>query len=378
MVSIDVLIKVKEALFKELVLPGDTGFWGVGIGNNEVILYYDKAKAKRQVVVASTYSIGDEAVSVRVVESPMPSILPNFRKAAKPLEGLPSCFTAVDRPLQAGASVCDCSLDGACSSTGPFIDLDTGEVVWVTCAHCTLFSQNCDGEQSVIGRPMSQPSPGDGGQCPMTLIGTVYKATPNFWANQPATTDTVAIRLLPGISVSTKICGTDSLPNGPVYLSGRYRVPNVNDTICKAGRTTGVQCGTVQSIHASAMVDYGCFVRQVDDVIITTKILEAGDSGSIGFDPNTGDFLGQGFAGSDQVSLFISPEQIYKVLHLVPYGGQQQAPTQPGTLSQMLCDVACSVVSALGCSCAQAAYARYARVSLWARVKRFFRKVLRL
>ena len=33
MVSTETLRRVRDLLFKELVLPGDTGFWGVGIGD---------------------------------------------------------------------------------------------------------------------------------------------------------------------------------------------------------------------------------------------------------------------------------------------------------------------------------------------------------
>ena len=35
MVSPEALRRVRDILFKELVLPGDTGFWGVGIDNDD-------------------------------------------------------------------------------------------------------------------------------------------------------------------------------------------------------------------------------------------------------------------------------------------------------------------------------------------------------
>ena len=75
MVSPEALRRVRNLLFKELVLPGNTGFWGVGIGNDEVILYHDESRAKRVVNVPSTYAINGETVRVRIVEARTPRAL---------------------------------------------------------------------------------------------------------------------------------------------------------------------------------------------------------------------------------------------------------------------------------------------------------------
>ena len=75
MVSPEVLRRVRDLLFKELVLPGDTGFWGVGIGNDEIILYYDRSRARRIVNMPSTYVVDGEVVRVRIVEARMPRAL---------------------------------------------------------------------------------------------------------------------------------------------------------------------------------------------------------------------------------------------------------------------------------------------------------------
>jgi len=344
------LIQLKDRLRSEVIHP-ETGYWGVGISKDGdeyvLVLYFDKSRAKRQVYVASTYSVGGRQFRVKVVEASMLKILPAkpekqsilariesfFRKVClkkKPLSTqLAPCFRAKDRPLIAGASVCDCGVYGACSSTGPFIDKDTGEVVWVTCAHCTKFVETCQDGSNVIGRPMCQPSPLDGGTV-SDEIGVVYKATPNFWQPVDETTDTVAIKLNQGIQVSNYICGSREYFGHEVYLNGKYRTPDVGETICHSGRTTGIKCGTVQAIHASILVDYDCFTRRVDNVIITTPILQPGDSGSVGFDTD-GTFLGLGFAGSDELSAFIDPNEIANTLHLVPYGGAPPSPTPTPT-----------------------------------------------
>jgi hypothetical protein len=190
-------------------------------------------------------------------------------------------------------------------------------------------------------------------------IGKVYKATPNFWQPVDTTTDTVAIKLNQGIQVSNYICGSREYFGHEVYLNGKYRTPDVGETICHSGRTTGIQCGAVQAIHASILVNYNCFTRTVNDVIITTPILQPGDSGSVGFSED-GTFLGQGFAGSDELSAFIDPNEIANVLHLVPYGGQptptpspspSPTPPPPPIPPEYLCQIACLMCQYVQSTC---------------------------
>ena len=75
MTSPEALRRVRDLLFKELVLPGDTGYWGVGIGKDEVILYFDGSRVKRRVNAPSTYVISGVVVRVRIVETRTPRAL---------------------------------------------------------------------------------------------------------------------------------------------------------------------------------------------------------------------------------------------------------------------------------------------------------------
>ena len=342
------VLKVKEMLEKSLGFDDpnkaiETGYWGVGIGmdGNEpvIVVYYDESIKKRDVQLLGAYEYGGKVVRVKVIKAKIPSALPYYRpsiwrRIKQKLRRFfgpkqTSCFTSKVRPLEAGTSVCDCALT-ACSSTGPFIDLDTGQVAWVTAAHCTKWIATCQDGSNVIGRPFCQPGPYDGGTYPSDWIGNSYKATPNFWQSVPISTDTIAIKLNEGVQVSTYICGTKEYFGKPIYLNGKYRTPNPGEQICKSGRTTYVQCGTVQSVHTTVIVNYNCFIRNVNDVIITTPILQPGDSGSVGF-ATDGTFLGLGFAGSDELSAFIDPNEIANTLHLVPYGGAPPSPTPTPT-----------------------------------------------
>ena len=73
------LIQLRDRLRSEVIHP-ETGYWGVGIskdgGEYVLVLYFDKSRAKRQVYVANTYSVGDRQFRVKVVETSMLKILP--------------------------------------------------------------------------------------------------------------------------------------------------------------------------------------------------------------------------------------------------------------------------------------------------------------
>ena len=77
MVSPGALKRVRDALFRELTLPGDAGFWGVGVGGDEVILYYEESRAVGRVNPPSIHVVGGEAVRIRIVKAPMPKAIKN-------------------------------------------------------------------------------------------------------------------------------------------------------------------------------------------------------------------------------------------------------------------------------------------------------------
>jgi len=85
------------------------------------------------------------------------------------------------------------------------------------------------------------------------------------------------------------------------------RDPNLNDDVCKVGRSTGKTCGTVIDSSATVTVDYDTGSAKFTDVFLVqsnTKIVEAGDSGSPVVSSD-GKFLGLLFAGNDNGTLFV-------------------------------------------------------------------------
>ena len=78
---------------------------------------------------------------------------------------------------------------------------------------------------------------------------------------------------------------------------------HISDSIKKSGRTTEVTHGTVLDTEGAAKVDYGSRgVAMFEDQIITTKIAEGGDSGSLVLNDRN-EIVGLLFAGSDSLTI---------------------------------------------------------------------------
>jgi len=88
------------------------------------------------------------------------------------------------------------------------------------------------------------------------------------------------------------------------YATGFGRA-EIGMPVVKSGRTTGITRGTIDAVDGLIKISYGSgriaiFANQ----IITTKILEGGDSGSlVGEDKDPLKIIGLGFAGSDDLSV---------------------------------------------------------------------------
>jgi len=86
------------------------------------------------------------------------------------------------------------------------------------------------------------------------------------------------------------------------------------DEVIKSGRTSGVSRGTVRALDGSAVIEYPDKNREKHDLILTSVMLEGGDSSSPLLKVVNGEvqpeLCGQGFAGSSNFSLHIKPENI--------------------------------------------------------------------
>lgn len=88
------------------------------------------------------------------------------------------------------------------------------------------------------------------------------------------------------------------------------------ESIAKSGRTTGLTPGSVISTEGEAKVSYGSRgVAVYDDQIITTKIAEGGDSGSLVFNSRK-EVIGMLFAGSNEYTIVNKIQHVLEALGL--------------------------------------------------------------
>ena len=85
---------------------------------------------------------------------------------------------------------------------------------------------------------------------------------------------------------------------------GAFGQAVVGEKVCKTGRTTEYTEGEVQAVDALVSVSYGAGNQAIfEDQILTTNMLQGGDSGSLLLKIDKYIAIGLSFAGSDQVSI---------------------------------------------------------------------------
>lgn len=265
---------------------------------DRVLVFFVKRKLpphmlSKEELIPKKMNIGGQEYTTDVVEIVKPSTLVTPTATAAQRDRV--------RPVVAGVSAA--AVDStACTLTGPF--MKDGLPVFITCSHCAgAIDFQCT-VNGGIGKPVIQPSRIDGGKYPDDVIGTVSWNT------------TLASNI--DIDLAVVIPSPDAQYLPIVYglnipFSGNYvsvSMKNIGDTIYKSGRTTGVTSGRIYAVNSTVKVSYGaCGDSIVRDIVITTKMIETGDSGSPAVSLN-GDFYGMFFATSDKYSFMIPAQRI--------------------------------------------------------------------
>jgi len=174
------------------------------------------------------------------------------------------------------------------------------------------------------GDPILQPGRYDGGLAVLDAIATLTKWTRPNGSNSLANTNlSAAIAQVKNLSdVSPEIRGR-GIPKG-------VRPPLVGMSVAGVGRTSGLIEGTILAIEASQSIPWpiaqvvapentgdgsGLYPVLFGDLIVTTPMVESGDSGMVLLDDDNY-AIGLGFAGGDQFSLFIPLPKILKRLEV--------------------------------------------------------------
>jgi len=144
------------------------------------------------------------------------------------------------------------------------------------------------------GDSLLQPGRLDGGDPSKDVVFTLHSFVPiNFTA--PNTVDVATAMPVSYDNVYMSILNIGG-------VTGK-RIPELNERVRKAGRTTGITEGTVIDTSATVKVVYDTGEALFTDVVLVEDNIKAGDSGSPVL-TSKGEFAGLLFAGSDTDYVF--------------------------------------------------------------------------
>jgi len=221
------------------------------------------------------------------------------------------------RPICAGISTMH--KDGtACTINGFFRDKETQETLVASNNHCYALEN-----KALIGDPVLQPGPYDGGKYPDDQIGTLEK-----YVEVKFDTFTCPFRnaLIKFVRLFTRQVAENKVDIAFAKMSVLYEVLatyigefkgkrffHVGDQVTKSGRTTEQTEGVVIDTAYSGYVTYSRGMAFFTDCYLVegAGFSAGGDSGSPVFDMN-GNYGGALFAGSDQYTIVCKVENIEK------------------------------------------------------------------
>ncbi|MPQ43297.1 hypothetical protein [Clostridium tarantellae] len=163
------------------------------------------------------------------------------------------------------------------------------------------------------GTPILQPSLKDSNATLFNTVATLTKfVSLNFKKSEydkrsKNEVDCAIAKLNPGIKYTKNIYKI-----GPVL---NYTDAKLETYVQKSGRTTGYTIGTIDSINASFSIGKDSFAAYFENLIITSKMCEAGDSGAMVMDFSNR-ALGIILGSSEQKSFVIPIKPILKLLDI--------------------------------------------------------------
>ena len=197
------------------------------------------------------------------------------------------------RPFFGGFSIAHKSVT---AGTAAALVIDRGATKptkYYVLSNCHVLANS--GVNVMIGDPVLQPGPYDGGTLPADKVGILSRFIPIVFS-------TVANNVVDcAIAELTELENFSGEIHGIGYPKGIAGVA-VGTKVQKTGRTTGYTRGTVTAINATVNIGYGQGVARFVNQIVTTDISAGGDSGSLVLDMND-NAVGLLFAGSSVVTI---------------------------------------------------------------------------
>jgi hypothetical protein len=285
--------------------PGVTGIsWRA---SDPRLIVYVRSREEAERVPDTLMGYPVEAVvtgPIRILSSLPPA------KAGRTLAGVEGSRTAVWRPIPGGVSGGSRLITAGTIATRVY-DRTTGRKVMLSNRHVFW------GDRGV---EVVQPGPIDGG---VETVGHILR-----WAPIGPPPDSYLADAALAVPISDSILSDEVLDIGIITAAEEARE---GGRVKKSGRTCGVMEGTVSDIHASIRVEgYPWGDTIFEDQVMSTKLLEPGDSGSIIVSAETRAAVGLGFAGSETVSCFNKIGNVLRLLDvsLSPVAAPPPTPTR--------------------------------------------------
>lgn len=229
------------------------------------------------------------------------------------------------RPIPAGVSEINASGTAATGGPYPVKVVDTTKGEWgptVEEGDIVRLSNNhvyARENEATFDEQISQPSPYDGGS-PADAVGTLAGYVP---LQDDVTVDLAARTVNPERESMKYHELSDRYPTG---IKRDNWSALKDEEVIKTGRTTGVTRGTVKATSATIKVGYGDGnAITLRDQIVTGDMSEGGDSGSPVFHIESGELIGESFAGSDRSSI------VYKASNMEAEFGVKLMTEEPET-----------------------------------------------
>jgi hypothetical protein len=213
--------------------------------------------------------------------------------------------TAAARPARPGVSIGHSRVSAG--TLGAIVyDRRTGEPLVLSNNHVLANGTTGQDDRAHLGDPIYQPGPADGGQ-EYPRLGVLWRYVPlDLSASGENSVDAALCRPDGPAMVEVSILGIG-------LVTGIARV-ELDSSVMKSGRSTGVTTGKVRAMDATLQVylDGGRRGRFTDQ-IVCTRMGESGDSGSLGVTANRKAF-GLLFAGSSNTTVFNRMEHVLRQL----------------------------------------------------------------
>jgi len=208
-------------------------------------------------------------------------------------------------------------------------DRKTGQIMILSNNHVLANSDMTTSEKAHKGDSILQPGKYDGGKDPADRIAKLER-----WIEiNPFTANEVDCAV--AVPLSESDVSAEILEIGPVAGVGE---PELGMKGQKSGRTTGLTQGEITDLKATIRVQYpDGYLITFKNQVLTTPMLEGGDSGSKFLDSNRVLRL-LGFAGSDKVSCWNYISKVLEALKVDPVLAEGPPPV-PKPVVKMLVTV---------------------------------------